>query len=200
MGHIDGGDAKVALHLFQLIAQLYAQLGVQIAQRFVHADDGGPCDQRTGDGHALLLAAGKLADRLFQLFVGQVHLAGDSAHLIIDFLLFELLHLQAEGDVVIDRHGREKRIALKHDADVALFNGDMGNIHALDANRAGNRLNKAGDGAKRSRLTAAGRPQKGEKLAFVHLYVDVVQRLKITELDHNVLQFDHAADSPLYIL
>ena len=76
----------------------------------------------------------------------------------------------------------------------------MGNVHALDANRAGNRLNKAGDGAQRSRLAAAGRPQKGKKLAFAHLYVDVVQRLKITELDHNVLQFDHAADSPLYVL
>ena len=65
VGHVDGGDAEILLHFLQLIAQLHTKLGIQIGKGFIHADNRRIGDQSTGDGHALLLAAGQLGDSLF---------------------------------------------------------------------------------------------------------------------------------------
>ena len=197
VGDVDGGDAEIPLHLFQLVAQLYAQLGVQIGQGFVHADDGGARYQRAGNGYALLLAAGQLADRLFQLLIGKIYLLGDVTHLLVDLGLAQLLDFQAEGDVVVYRHGGEQGVALEHDADVPLFDRHPGNIPAVDAHGAADRLDEARDGAQRGGLAAAGRAEEGEEFAFLHIHVDVMQRFKITEFDDNVLQFDHGENHSL---
>ena len=186
VGDVDGGDAELPLHLFQLVAQLYAQLGVQIGKRLVHADDGRLHHQRAGDGHALLLAAGELADRLGQLLVAQIHLFGDGVHLFRDLRLAQLFDLQTEGNVVPHGHRGEQRVALEHDADVALFDGHVGDVLALHPHRAADRLDKAGDGAQRGGLAAAGGAEEGEKLALLHMDVDVVQRLEIVKFDHDI--------------
>ena len=191
MGDVDGCDAELALHLLQLIAQLNAQFRVQIGQRLVHADDAWSGDEGAGDGDALLLTAGQLADCLFELLVGQIDLARNFPHLLVDFRLFQLFELQAERDVVVHRHRREQRVALEYDADVALLNRHMGNILLVHRHRAGDRLNKAGDGAQGGRFAAAGRAEEGKELPFLHVHVDIVQRLKIAEFDHNVLEFNH---------
>ena len=191
VGDINGGDAEIPLHLLQLIAQLHAELRVQVGQRLVHTDDGRPRHQRPGNSHALLLAAGQLADGLLQLLVGQVNLPGDLPHLLVDLLLFQLLDLQAEGNVVIHRHRGEQGIALEHNADVAILDGYVGNILAVHIHRALDRLNKAGDGAQRGGFAAARRAQEGEELPLPDLHVDAVQRLKVVKLDHNILQLNH---------
>ena len=72
------------LHLLQLVAQLHPQLGIQVGQGLIHADDGRPGDKSPGDGHPLLLAAGQLAHRLFQLLLAQVYLFGDVVYLLGD--------------------------------------------------------------------------------------------------------------------
>ena len=158
---------------------------------FNHADDAWSGDEGAGDGDALLLTAGQLADRLFELLVGQIDLAGNFPHLLVDCRLFQLFELQAECDVVVHRHRWEQRIALEDDADVALFNRHMGDILLVHRHRAGDRLNKAGDGAQGGRFAAARRAEEGEELPFLHVHVDIVQRLKIAEFDHNVLEFNH---------
>ena len=197
VGDVDGGNAEIPLHLFQLVAQLHPQLGVQIGQGFIHADDGGARHQRAGDGHALLLAAGELADGFFQLLVGKVYLPGDVPHLLVDLGLAQFLNFQAEGDVVVHRHGGEQGVALEHDADIPLFDRHPGNVLVVDAHRAADRLDEARNGAQCGGLAAAGRAQEGEKFAFLHVHVDVVQRFKITEFDDNVLQFDHGENHSL---
>ena len=67
----------------------------------------------------------------------------------------------------------------------------MGNILLVHRHRAGDRFNKASDGAQGGRFAAAGRAEEGEELPFLHVHVDIVQRLKIAEFDHNVLEFNH---------
>ena len=197
VGDVDGGDAEVLLHLLQLIAQLDAELGVQVGQRLVHADDGGVGHQRAGDGHTLLLAAGQLGHGLLQLLIAEIHLAGDVPHALVDLRALRLLDLQAEGDVVVDGHGGEQGIALEHDADVAVLNGDVGDVLFLDYHSALRRLDEAGDGAQGGGLAAAGRTQEREEFALLHVDIDAVQSGEVIELHHNIIQTDHTHKTPL---
>ena len=193
MGDVDGGDAEILLHLFQLVSELHAQLCVEVGQRLVHADNRGARDEGARDGHALLLAAGELGDCLLELLVGKVDLLRDLAHLAVDLVLLQLLDLQSEGDVVVHRHSREEGVALEDDADVAVLDGDMGDVAVLDHNRAGDGLDEAGDGAQRGRLAAAGGAEEGEELALLDVDVDIVQRGEVPELDDDVVELDHRA-------
>ena len=191
MGDVDGGDAEVLLHLFQLVAQLHPQLGVQVGQGLVHADDGRAGDQGTGDGHPLLLAAGELADRLGQLLAAEVHLPGDLPDPAVHLRLLQLFQLQAKGDVVVDGHGGEQGVGLKDNADAALLNGHMGDVLPLHHHAAGHGLDKAGEGAQGGGLPAAGGAQEGEELPLLHVDVDAVQGGEVAEFDHNVVQANH---------
>ena len=191
MGDVDRSDTKFALHLFQLIAQIYAQLRVQVGQRFIHTDDRRPGDQRARDRHALLLPAGKLGNRFGQLLLRQVNLHGNLTDLLIDLVLLQLLDLQAEGNIVPDGHGRKQRIGLKDDADISFFNGDMRYVLSLHGDHAFGRINKAGDGAEGGCFTAAGRAEESEEFPFLHIHIDAVQCLKIAEPDHDILQIYH---------
>ena len=191
VGDIDGGNAEFLLHFFQFVSQLNPELGVQVGQRLIHADDGRACDQSPGNGHPLLLAAGELGDRLHQLLIRQIHLPGDVSHLPVNLRLFQLLDLQAEGNVVIHRHGGKQGIALKHDADVSVLNGHVGNIPVLHHHRTGHRLNEACEGAQGGCLPAAGGAEKGEEFPLFYMYIDAVQCGEITEFDDDIIEPDH---------
>ena len=191
VGDVNGGDAEVLLHLFQFVAQLHPQFGVQVGQGLVHTDDGRAGDQGPGDGHPLLLAAGQLGHGLGQLLIRQIHLFSNLAHLLVDLRLFDLLDLQAEGDVVVHRHGGEQGVALKDDADVAVLDGHAGDVPPLYYHGALRRLDKAGDGAQSGGLSAAGGAQEGKELPLLHVDVDAVQGSKVTELYNDIIQADH---------
>ena len=60
VGHEHGGDADRALDGAQLVAHLLAELPVQRGQRLVEQQHARPVDERAGQGHALLHAAGQL--------------------------------------------------------------------------------------------------------------------------------------------
>ena len=139
----------------------------------------------------MLLGGGELGHGLLKLFVGEIHLLGDLPHPLIDLRLLDLLHLQAEGDVVIDRHGGEERVALEHDADVAVLDGHVGDVPSLDEHAAGDGLDEARDGPERRRLAAAGRSQKSEEFALLHMDVDVMQGGEVAEFYDDVVEFDH---------
>ncbi len=57
MGHVDERDADLMLDRLELDLHLVAELAVERAERFVEEQDRGPIDQRSGQCHALLLAA-----------------------------------------------------------------------------------------------------------------------------------------------
>ena len=192
VGNVNAGDAEILLHLFQLQTKLHAQLGVEVGQRLIQTDDGRPGDERTGNRHALLLSAGELRYRLFELLVGKIDLFGDGADLFVHLRLAQLLDAQTERDVVVHGHRREERIALEHDADVPLLDGDMGDIPIADEHLPLRRLDEAGDGAERRGLAAAGRAEKCEKLALPDVDVDIVQRGEVAEFDDDVVEPDHS--------
>ena len=71
MGDEDKGKAQTSLQVLQFQLQLFAELVVQCAQRFVQQQYFGAVDQGPGDGYTLLLSAGHLGriavTQLFQL-------------------------------------------------------------------------------------------------------------------------------------
>ena len=191
MRNINGGDAEILLHLLQLIAELHTQFGIQIGKRLVHADNRRTGHQRAGYRNTLLLAAGKLGDSFLKLFIREIHLFSNIADLFIDFRFFQFFQFQAESDVVIDRHRREKGIALENNTDIPVLNGNMGNILILYDNRAGNRFNETCDRAQRCRLPAARWAQKCKKLPFFDMNINIMQGCKISEFNYYVIEFDH---------
>ena len=113
----------VALQRCQLCPQVFAQLGVEGAERLVEEQHPGPQHQRPGQGHPLLLAARELAGTA----PGQ---AGEPdelqrlAHLPLGPLLRDLRKPQPEAHVVGHRQMREQRVALEDGVDRTLLGRD----------------------------------------------------------------------------
>jgi hypothetical protein len=107
----------------------------------------GAGDQRPGQSHPLLLPAGNLAG-ITAVHPRKLYQPEDILHLLADFRLGELLHLQAESHVLKDGHMREQRVILKENADVAPVGRDLAHILTVHQNRAGIRFGKAGDHAQ----------------------------------------------------
>ena len=82
--------------------------------------------------------------------------------------------LQAVGDVVKDRHVREKRVVLKHESEAAFVGGHGRDVGPVHENLTGGGRLKTRDHAQRGGLAAARGAEEGEKFAGAHLEVDVV--------------------------
>ncbi len=78
MGHVDEGDADLALDALELELHHVAQLEVEGAERFVEQQRTRVVDQRPGQRDALLLAAGQLG----RLALGEVGQPDDLEHLV----------------------------------------------------------------------------------------------------------------------
>ena len=122
--------------------------------------------ERPGERDPLLLAARQLV-RVAAALVGQVDHLEQLADALPDLVLRALPDLQPEADVVGDGHVREQRVGLEHHADVALVRRPVGDVLAVDRDRAGRRLLEAGDHPQRRRLAAAGRAEERHELALL---------------------------------
>ena len=119
VGDEHGGEAEATMELVDLGADLVAQAGVEVAQRFVEQDELRSSDEATGEGDALLLAAAELS----RIAVEQRSAVDEVGGLLdppgLDALL-DLAGLQRVGDVLADRHVRPQGVRLEHHADVPL--------------------------------------------------------------------------------
>ena len=99
VGDVDGRVAVFVVQAAHLEAHLLAQVGVEVGQRLVEQQRLGLDDQRAGQRHALLLAAGQLA----RIALGERRRAawwrGSSSSLLAIVVAVELAQLQAVGDV-----------------------------------------------------------------------------------------------------
>ena len=59
VGDVEGGDREIAQQLLHLHARAFAQLGVEIADRFVHQEEARVAHDAAPNRHPLLLAAGE---------------------------------------------------------------------------------------------------------------------------------------------
>ena len=167
-------------------ARLDAQLRVEVGQRLVHEEDGRLAHDRAAERDALALAAGQLL-RLAVEELAELGRLGRLVDAALDLGLGELAQLQAEGEVVADRHVRVERVALEDHRDVAVLGGDVVHDAIADLERARGDFLEPGDHPQGGRLAAARGADQDHELAVLDLEVHVLDDLDGTEaLDHVV--------------
>ena len=124
MGDVQDGGADIVLDHPDLLQHFFPEFGVQVGDGFVHDDDFVAAYQRAGDGHALLLSAGKLAGQMIfisyhaDLLQGMFGTAGHFVP-VHPHLLHRIQDIFQNGQMGPDC------VILEHHADVAAFGGHI---------------------------------------------------------------------------
>ena len=118
--HIDDRRLQVLVEPLDFRPHLHAQLCVEIGERLVHQEYRRISNQGAPQGHALLLPARKLAWLALEQLRHVEHLRR-FPDLPVDLVLWQLAHLQGEGEVHIDRLLRIERVVLEHHCDVPVL-------------------------------------------------------------------------------
>ena len=202
MGHDDHGHVflrQIADHL----QNLAGQLRVQRRCRFIKKEYLGIHRQCPGDGHALLLSAGKLTG-IGVLLVGQPHLFQKLAGALLRLALVAAQHAYLGIHEIFQHRIVGKQVeALEHEAELfpyllqlALIGIDrlavrvvVYGLNVAVDQLAGVHLGQQCGTAQQRGLTAAGGTDNGDDLALLHGEADVlqhVQRLVIKALLHVV--------------
>ena len=165
----------------------------------VQNQDGRVLQEHTGNGDALLLAAGELDPSLAHIGVVAVLQSPDKA--IGPCQPGSLLNFLpggtglAIGDVLGHRAAEQVHVLL-HDADVLpqALQGDMADILPVDEDAAVRHLVKAGDQVAQGGLAAAGSAHQRQTLPGVDVQTDVVQHLVVVirVLKADILEPDRA--------
>jgi hypothetical protein len=145
----------------------------------------------------LALAAGQRGGLALEILVQAEHL-GDLGHPALDLVLGGLPLLEAEGQVLLDRHVRVERVVLEDHRDVPVLGRQVVHHPAADGDRARADLLQAGDRPQRRGLPAAGRADEDHELAVLDLEIQVVDPLDAAWVDlvHLVKEdFGHPARS-----
>ncbi len=97
--NVNGGDADLLLDAADLRAHRDAQLGVQVGERLVEEQNARLDDERAGERHTLLLAAGKLVGHA-AFHAGELHQIEDLHHALADLFLRHVAQLETVGNVI----------------------------------------------------------------------------------------------------
>ena len=163
VGDHDGQLLALTPDLQDLVLHVHAGKGVQCAQGLVQQQDAGLVDQGTDQGHTLGHTAGQLGG----IIVPEVLQTDDLDH-ALDLVLIALelaLHLQGEGDVLLNRQPGEQGGLLEHHAAVG---GGAFHFHAVNGDLAGGGMDQAGHQTQDGGLAAAGGADQADELAGLH--------------------------------
>ena len=123
VGDVYYGYALAAHEIHHLDPHIFAQGGVEIAQRFVEQHQRRPCSKAAGDGDALLLPAGEFARTTIGIGTEPCHTKG-MGNACRDLRGWQTLRLEPEVEIAQDRHVRPQGVILEDHADAALFGGN----------------------------------------------------------------------------
>ena len=177
MGDIEARDAQILLDAADFRTHVQTQLCVQIGKRLVHQQNLGPQHQHARERHALLFAARELIG-IALLGVPQADHRQTFAHLRSERVSRQPANTQTVGNVLKNRHVREKRIVLKDKSHVALIGRHLSNVGAVHNDLPRRRYFKPGDHSERGGLAAARRAEKRKELSGADRQVHVVDRQK----------------------
>ena len=178
MGHHNGGSALAKL-VQGLLDQDFRGV-VQGGSGFVQNQDGGILQKYPGDGQTLLLAAGETDAPLADLGIVAIrqghHIVVDVGSLSCGDDLF-LRGIQPSVENVVPDTAVEEEYVLLDDTDVLpeRFQGQTGNVLAVDLNGAGGRTIEPGQQMADGGLAAAGGAYQGQNIALGNVQVDVLQ-------------------------
>ena len=152
------------LNRFQLPLHFLAQLLIQRAERFVQQHDGRTVDERPGQRHTLLLAAGQLR-RHTRLLARQLHHAQRRVDARADFRAGDTAHFEAERDVAEDRQMGKQRVLLEDEVDRPEIGRDIQHRPPVDQNIALIGMLETGDESQRRGLAGSAGTEDGKELA-----------------------------------
>ena len=172
VGDVDHRGPEPLVEPRDLGAGLHAQLGIEVGQRLVHEEHRRLADDRPAERDALPLAAGQLLGLAVEEPL-ELQDARRLADPLLDLGLGHLAELEAEGEVVADRHVRVERVALEHHGDVAVLRRDVVDHLVADAQLALGDLLEPRDHPQAGGLPAPRRPDEHHELAVADLEVEV---------------------------
>src|SRR5512143_712965 len=196
VGDVDRRRRIALLEPRQLGSHLDPQRGVEIRERLVEQEERGPPHEGAAESDALALAAGELARSAVEIR-REAEVLGRVAEPLVRLRPRHLAHLEAEGEVLADRHVRVERVALKDHRDVAVARGDAVHDPSADRDRALAGLVEAGDEAQGGRLAASRRAHEDEELAGGNLEIEPREDARLPERLADLLETDplHASSS-----
>src|SRR5439155_16483308 len=106
------------------------------------------------EAHPLALAAGELRGIALREPL-ELHEPQQLADALPDLRARHLADLEAERDILLDRHVLERRVVLEDEPDPALLRAAAGHLLLRDVDRARIRALEAGDAAQQRRLAGA---------------------------------------------
>ncbi len=176
----DRRRVRLVVQTPQPAAELTADACVEGAERLVQQQHLRLGRERTGERHSLPLAARQLS-RIAVAEPFELHEREQLGDARADLVARPLAHLQAERDVVANRHVLERGVVLEDEPDAALLRGERGRVLAGEQDLAAVRPLEARDDPEQRRLARpGGAEQRGQRPAF-DLDRDIVERLEVTE-------------------
>ena len=183
------GNADLLLDPFQLVLHLLAQLQIQCSERFVKQQDLRLIDQRPGNGNSLLLSSGEQCN----IFLFISFEADQLQHLhdfLLDHVLAHLFDLQAEGNIVINIHMREKGIFLEYGIQLPLIGRQLCNILTVKNDFSLGRFKETSQNSEQCCFAAPGGSEQGHKLILLNIKIDIFQNQLIPENHHNITELN----------
>jgi hypothetical protein len=140
----------------EFLAHAPGHVGIEVAERFIEQEQHGMLDQRSSEGHALLLATGQ-----FMGIPSLEALQTDEAEHVLHahFSLVSAQPSKAERNILLHTEVREQGILLKHHADVSVFGRRQMVRRRYQPSRQKDLTGpdglKSGDGAQNGRFPAS---------------------------------------------
>jgi hypothetical protein len=191
--HVDRGVAEFLVQPADLEAHVAPEIRVEVRQGLVQEQDVRARGEGAREGHALLLAAGKLGGVALRIVAearGLQHRVGAALAL----LGAHFLHLESVRDVLLHGHVRPDRVALENHPHVApLGRNDCargGDRLPSHADLAAVGLEEACDHPKRRRLPQPEGPEQAHELAALDRDVDGIHRDDVPETLRQVDQLE----------
>ena len=198
MSNIYKRDAHLLLDALQFVLHILTQTQIQRAQRLVQQQHLRAVHQCAGDGHALLLAAGKLvsapAVKALQ--------ADDLQHFrdTLPYLLLRYLgDTQTEGDVFKHVQMRKQRVFLEHRVDLPLMGWDIIDPRAVEGHVAACGRGEPSDDPQCGGLAAPTGAKQREEFGIVDVKIDVIENQLVVKRHAEIPQanqlFGHLSSS-----
>ncbi len=171
--HVDERRPELALDALQLRLHLSSQLDVEGTEGLVEEEGGRVVHEGARECHPLLLATRELPRPAtlepFEL--------DDPEHRLDPLPMLasrDVLHLQPERHVVVDRHVRKQGVLLEHHVDAAPVRRRVGDVLAVQQDAARVRRLEPGDHPQRRGLPASRRAEQREELTVPDAEVELV--------------------------
>ncbi len=180
VGDEQAGDVDLVVELAEPGPQLVADPGIERPEGLVQQEDLGPGGQRPGQGHPLPLPARELRG----VPPGIPRKLDEVEQLVdppADLGLGELLDLQAEGDVLADRHVPEQGVVLEDEPHPPPLDRQVRGVQPRQLDLARVRRLQPRDDPQDRALARPRRPEQRHELPLGHLERDVVDGLEVAE-------------------